>query len=159
MVGLPASGKSTYVDEHYSDAVIVSSDAIIEKIAAEQGLTYSEVFADAMKIADAQFWNDIHEAVAQNKNLIVVDRTNMSVKSRARFVSIAHKNSYGIEAVLFPPPSSKSEEEILYKRLSDRGNKTGKVIPKFVLNSMIRSYVEPSIEEGFSKILKVNNLR
>jgi len=53
LVGVPASGKSTWVENQdwAKDYVIVSTDDFVEKYAADQGKTYNEVFKEFMPIA------------------------------------------------------------------------------------------------------------
>ena len=37
LIGVPATGKSTWVEKHKGDALVISSDDLIEAYAAEQG--------------------------------------------------------------------------------------------------------------------------
>ena len=44
LVGVPASGKSTWVsNQKFEDVIIASSDAYIDTVAAKSGKTYNEV--------------------------------------------------------------------------------------------------------------------
>ncbi len=47
LIGVPASGKSTWLKKNMSpDSVIVSSDDHVERLAAMQGKTYNEAFKE-----------------------------------------------------------------------------------------------------------------
>lgn len=151
MVGLPCSGKSTYISRVFPNAVVVSSDNIIDRIAAEEGKTYSEVWQSNAKRADKEHWQDFLDALKAGKKEIVVDRTNMMIKSRARYM-IAHDSDYDVVAIEFALPSNESEKAQLAKRNSDRAAKTGKVIPTFVIAQMTGSYQAPTLDEGFERI-------
>lgn len=149
LVGMPASGKSTYVRTMNFDAVVVSSDSIIDDYAKSLGKTYDEVFSDYVGIADKEFKRQFDEAVANGKN-IIVDRTNLSVKSRGAILSRIPKDArknYSIEAMVFEIP-----ESIRNIRMDKRKVAEGKSIPKHVLASMQASYVPPSKSEGFDLV-------
>ena len=130
MIGTPCSGKSTYIDNILSDCEIISTDDIIEQIAKENNSTYSEMFE--------KFKN----AVSENKD-IVIDRTNMTVKSRKRFLSNLTKN-YTKYAISFDV-----SKETIMERNDKRFKETGKHIPENVIDSMIKSFQQPTKEEGF----------
>lgn len=149
LVGPPAAGKSTWVEKEFQgECFVVSSDKIIEEIAAEKNQTYDEVFYYA-KAAEAMMWQEFDKAVETKHDPIVVDRTNMSVKSRRRFFERLrnfHKgHGYMLHAVVFPKP----EDEEHQRRLNSR---PGKTIPPAVVESMLASFQMPTIEEGFSTI-------
>jgi predicted kinase len=150
LVGPPGAGKSTWVEKEFQGVcLVVSSDMIIEAVAQDEGKTYDEVFPEFVKVADKMMWEDFDIAVGDNYNPIVVDRTNMSVKSRRRFFERLrnfHKgHGYNIHAVVFPKPEDGEYE----RRLNSR---PGKTIPKNVINSMLQSFQMPTDEEGFSTI-------
>jgi len=150
LVGPPGVGKSTWVEKEFQgECLVVSSDMIIEAVAQDEGKTYNEVFPEFVKAADKMMWEDFDIAVRDNYNPIVVDRTNMSVKSRNRFFERLrnfHKShGYNIHAVVFPKPEDGEYE----RRLNSR---PGKTIPKNVINSMLQSFQMPTEEEGFSTI-------
>jgi predicted kinase len=143
LVGLPASGKSTFLEKVQARNV-ASSDNIIDQIAKERGSTYNEVFADAMSIADAQFWKQI-KAYCEAGEDFDVDRTNMSVKSRKRIIDILKPYGYTIDAIVFEKPDDAEWNRRLNSRI-------GKTIPKHVLNVMEQNFVMPTEAEGFSEI-------
>lgn len=152
LIGLPASGKSTWRAMFKATAenldaplpVEISSDDIIDEIAASKGLTYSQVFMEAIKVSDKLARQNFEEAVAARRD-IILDRTNMTLKGRAKFLASLPK-TYEKHAIVFEVP-----DDVLNERLEKR-NATGKIIPKSVIDAMRASYQPPSEAEGFDKI-------
>ena len=150
LVGVPASGKSTWIEKEFQgECAIVSSDKHLDEIAEQYGQTYDGIWAQYSKVAEKMMWEDFDFYVSGGYSPIVVDRTNMSVKSRRKFferLKNFHRNhGYEIEAVIFNTP----EETEWNRRLNSR---VGKTIPQHVLESMERSYEQPRLTEGFTKV-------
>lgn len=151
MVGVPGSGKSTdvaFIKEHVlPDAVVASSDAIIEREAAKLGVNYTEAFnAVNQDSVQKEFWNDIQEALDGNKSLIV-DRTNLSEQSRKRFMNMV-PDYYMRLAFVY-----RVDDTELKNRLQARESATGKHIPDNVMENMKKTFKEPTKSEGFDVIL------
>jgi predicted kinase len=144
LVGVPGSGKSTWVsDQDWSkDCAYVSTDIHVEAYAKEQGKTYSEVFVEYMPMAIGLMAEEVVEAREAGKD-IIWDQTSTTVKSRARKFNML-PDYYAI-AVVFKTP----EHTELMRRLMSR---PGKEIPDHVIYSMIGSWEEPTLEEGFKEI-------
>ena len=154
LVGPPAAGKSTWVEKEFQgECHVVSTDDIIQVIADNDGKTYNETFAKYIKAAEAIMWQEFDRMVNGDYNPIVVDRTNMSVKSRRKFFERLrnfHKgHGYKIHAVVFPKPEGEEYE----RRLDSR---EGKTIPEQALTSMLNSYEIPLKSEGFSDIIFIS---
>jgi tRNA uridine 5-carbamoylmethylation protein Kti12 len=79
---------------------------------------------------------------------VIVDRTNLTKKSRKAFID-AFKNTHRIIAIILPTPKEEEHE----RRLN---NRPGKNIPAHVLESMRNSYEMPSIEEGPDEVYLYN---
>ena len=148
LVGVPASGKSTWIkqqhldDYQYDDTIgIVSTDLVIETIAELYDMTYDECFRDLISFAEKVMWEDLEIYATQGLS-IYIDRTNLSVKSRKKFIDFLEPYGYRVEAMMFPIP----EKEEWDRRLNMR---KGKTIPFHVLESMVKNYQEPSLDEGF----------
>ena len=146
MVGLPGSGKTTWIKNNMldKDVVICSSDDLIQQYADSQGKTYDEVFPDYVDQAIQLTKNKIQYALQDKKN-ILIDQTNLTPKSRK--TKLPTSSSYKKIAIVIPLPD---KEE--WKR---RLNRPGKNIPQDVLDRMLNSYVSPSKSEGFDEIWQV----
>ena len=144
LIGVPASGKSTWVanQDWASDCVVVSTDEFVESYAREVGSTYSEVFKDYMPTAVNLMAEKVVQAREAGKD-IIWDQTSTTVKSRARKFNMLR--NYEHIAVVFKTPN----REELDVRLSGR---PGKHIPKSVVDSMIENFEMPDEEEGFKEI-------
>jgi len=150
MIGLPGSGKSTWVKENIFDTrvKIFSTDNLIEEAAKRAGLTYNEVFEDNIEEATKTFFSGIRDAVAKGED-ILVDRTNLTRKSRKKILDMI-PDDYTKVAVLV-----KCDNLFLHEhRLM---NRPGKNIPSNVIDNMRRTFEEPSIKEDFSSITLVNS--
>jgi predicted kinase len=156
-IGLPGSGKTTFIGNNesritstYGVDCVISSDAVIEDVANARGLTYSEVFADSVNLAGKYIEAMLGILSLQQKNFIL-DQTNLTPKSRQRKLGLlVHPANYNRIAVVFG-----QKDEVLIDRLNKRANVGGKIIPTEVLNTMRRNYIAPKLEEGFTKIMTV----
>lgn len=149
LIGVPGSGKSTWISNapvDWSTTVVASTDNYVEREAKRLGKTYSEVFNDVMPAAVNHMAKTVIDAV-HNKQDIVWDQTSTTRHTRAKKLRMLPSN-YETIAVVFPTP----DEKELAKRLSSR---PGKIIPDEVMKNMISKWEEPSIDEGFDKIIYV----
>jgi predicted kinase len=147
MVGLPGVGKSTYRKKNITPEVrVLSTDDIIESMCAERGITYDQGFREFIEPATKLFNQQLGEALKNGED-VMVDRTNLSRKSRARLLSLVPK-SYRKYAYYFPTPAGEE-----WRRRLD--NRVGKHIPQAVLDDMSLSFVMPTIEEGFDAVFTV----
>jgi predicted kinase len=153
LIGPPGVGKSTWRAQHLKlnpETYTVSSDDLIEELAAIAGKTYNEMFHIAdKKIVEPTIHTLFRSAIQERKD-IIVDRTNMTLKGRRRFLSNTTKE-YRKVAVVFSLP-----REELDRRLEARESKTGKHIPPHVIDQMMASYIVPTLDE-FDEILVVEN--
>jgi predicted kinase len=148
LVGVPGSGKSTWVSKQSWDmgkTAFVSTDDHVEAYARSVGKTYSEVFDEYMPTAVNLMAKDVVNARAEGKD-IVWDQTSTTVKSRARKFRMLP--DYEAVAVVFPTP----DREELHRRLQ---NRPGKVIPQRVIHQMTEHWEDPSLTEGFKDIIIV----
>jgi predicted kinase len=144
MVGVPGSGKSTWISNQdwAKDCVVVSSDHLIEAEAERQGKTYNDVFKEYINEAISLMLDQVIEARDAGKD-IIWDQTSVNAKSRKKKFSMLP--DYDHIAVVFDVPSL----EELDKRLASR---PGKTIPKEIVSSMINTFEMPTQEEGFKEI-------
>ena len=152
LVGVPGSGKSTWVEnmirsncmEH---CAIISTDYHVEQYARSVGKTYSDVFEEYMPTAVKLMVEDVEAARNYDFN-IIWDQTSTTVASRAKKFRILP--DYRHIAVVFKTPSAGE----LQRRLL---NRPGKHIPDHVLKSMIDGFVFPTKQEGYDQIWTVEN--
>ena len=150
LVGVPASGKSTWFSKNKTSTMApISTDNIIEFMGSLFGFTYDQIFKDSISLAEKIMWKRL-EWNAERSNDVVIDRTNLTAKSRKKFIDYLKPYGYEFEAVVFPLPGTvEFSEEEWFRRLDSR---QGKTIPNAVLASMVNSAQMPSEEEGFTKI-------
>lgn len=152
LVGLPGSGKSTYVNKllhNGNNYVIISSDAIIEKKAKEEGKTYSEMWRKLIKKATKATEVELKAAISFGTN-IIVDQTNLTVDKRKWILDQLSEGYYKV-AVYFTTPMEEIE-----KRLEKREKETGKRIPVNTINDMVKKLEVPQVGEGFDEIILVS---
>lgn len=146
MVGIPGSGKSTWIknQEWAKDCVVVSTDEFVEAYAREQGKTYSEVFQEYMPTAIEMMMDKVAEAEAAGKD-IIWDQTSVNVATRAR--KVRRLPQYHKVAVVFKVP----HPDDLIVRLASR---PGKIIPLEVVADMVDKFNSEPVteEEGFDEI-------
>ena len=149
LVGPPGSGKSTWRDHmRPSDAIVVSTDDVVERWGAERGLNYTQAFRSIdFKVAEREAMTAFATGLAERRD-IVVDRTNMTLKSRARFLAQVPRD-YRKIAVVFDVPADE-----LRARLAQRAAATGKTIPAAVVTDMLAKYEPPTADE-FDEIVRV----
>lgn len=145
LVGVPASGKSTWVSKQpwAKDCVYVSTDQYVEEYAKSIGKTYNEVFTEIMPTAVKNMTRDVINARNQNLD-IIWDQTSTSVNSRRKKFNMLPE--YHAIAVVFKTPPSEEHT----RRLNSR---PGKSIPINIVTQMIKSFEMPTKEEGFQEVL------
>jgi len=146
LIGVPASGKTTWLAENAADGVIVSSDNHIEEMAAERGQTYTEAFSDLVDIAATRMNRDLWHAIKNDQD-IYWDQTNVGRNARAKKIAKIPEH-YEKIAVFFKTPDADEHR----RRLDSR---PGKFIPPHVMRSMIENLAEPTEAEGFTKIIYI----
>jgi predicted kinase len=144
LVGVPGSGKTTWIEKNKHNAVVLSTDNYIERYAMKTGKTYNDMFKELIGVATKQMEKDLAYAVEENRD-IIWDQTNLTAKSRKSKLSKI-PNNYKKIAVFFSVPSD------LRDRLASR---PGKNIPEPVIISMINQLQPPTKEEGFDEVVAV----
>lgn len=143
LIGPPGCGKSSF-SSNFPDHVVISSDNIIESLS---GKDYNEKWKKAdMKEVEKQMMFEFQKAVHEKKN-IIIDRTNMSKKSRRRFVSNA--KGYFKKAVVFNTPRT-----VIIARNIQR-SATGKTISSDVIDRFEKAFTYPLLDE-FHEVISVS---
>jgi len=144
LIGVPGSGKSTFVEAQDHNFVYVSSDYFVEKFAQKMGKSYDEVFKEVAPRA-MRLMNRRVQVARRNKHDVIWDQTNVRAKSRAK--KLAMLPEYRKVAMYFETPPA----DILTERLA---NRPGKKIPDFVMRTMKESLELPTLDEGFDQIMR-----
>lgn len=144
LIGVPAAGKSTWVDAQNwtAECAYISTDKWVDAFAREVGKTYNEVFKEIMPTAVELMTKEVVMAREAGRD-IIWDQTSVSVKSRYRKFSMLP--GYDHIAIVFATPDPIEHAQ----RLASR---PGKAIPKHVLDGMIKSFEMPTEAEGFKEI-------
>lgn len=143
LVGLPASGKSTWASRQ-ADCKIVSSDAIREELYGDESIQ-KEPFK-VFNLMNKRTKN----LLAEGYN-VVYDATNLSIKKRKHLIN-NELSGFDIEkvAVVFATP---------YKECLKRNANRDRKVPEYVIERMYKSFQFPHYDEGFDtiEIIKSDN--
>lgn len=150
LIGIPNAGKSTHINEELKkgEKVILSFDnMIMEKY---PDLNYSDAFKKAMetkgtkednwKEFERRFKEELKISFNEGKE-VIVDKTNLTKKSRNRVLSNAPK-TIKREAIMFL-----TTLPTLLERNAKRAEETGKYIPMGVMENFIKSFTMPDNSE------------
>ncbi len=155
LIGLPASGKSTFVekalkDSQEKDFQIVSTDNIITDYAKRHNISYIQsIWRLQREHVDNILLNGLNDCLCQGKN-VIVDRTNLSFEERYLTMRFVPKN-YIRKAIIF-----NIQQDHLRTRLLKREQLTDKHIPDWVVERMRRSFQFPYGRE-FHEIQQIFN--
>lgn len=146
LIGPTLSGKSTYIRNNYPNVQVISRDEIVMEVfgSRDYNLAFKEVDQKEVDRVLAKILKDTNDL----KTNVIIDMTNMTVKRRMATLRNFDKDFSRI-AVVFPILS----DEEYSKRNIGRNAKENKWIPPFVIKSMIDSYQEPTLDEGYDRII------
>jgi predicted kinase len=152
LVGVPTSGKSTYVDdllknEYWETSTILSTDNYIEQAAIVKGVTYNEMFKDAIGPANSYLNHQLSEAIS-TQNPIIWDQTNLTVKTRKKKLDKV-PIWWRRVAIYFDVSIEEAMRRNQFRQ--------GKVIPDETLKKMFEDYQRPFYEESFDEIINGTN--
>lgn len=133
MVGGPGTGKSRFCKDHLEpkNYEIVSRDLI----------------GTWQKCVDR-----VNDCLRMNRK-VVIDNTNGDVESRARYVNAAKKHNVPVRCFVMTTTFKHAEHNIAFRELVDAKHSR---ISKIVLNSYKKHYKEPTLDEGFTEIVRIN---
>jgi predicted kinase len=139
LVGLPGSGKSTYVER--LGATPLSSDHLRRLLAddATDQSIHREVFATLRYL--------VRRRLALGRAVTWVDATNLTPGERRPYIKLADLYGCAAEAVFFDVPLEECME---------RNRRRERVVPEEAMRKLAARLVPPSIEEGFAKITVIN---
>jgi predicted kinase len=136
LIGLPGSGKSTYV----RNLPVLSSDAIRLLLADDEQdqSIHGRVFATLRYLLTQRL--EIHRPVTY------IDATHLTREERAPYIEIARSHNAKIEAVYFDVPL-----EVCKQRNRGRPRQ----VPEDILEKMSAKLEPPTLEEGFAQIIQM----
>lgn len=157
LIGISGSGKSTYVKDHCIEN-ICATDKFVENLGKERGLNYSDTFEmlqmnNQFGEITKLFYNEIEDNIKNGREFII-DRTNLTVESRAsllrqlRVWGKLHDVNLFIEAVVFNPDLS-----IIMHRLRKREDEEDKKIPDDVIAKQVEVFEVPTNDEDFDMVV------
>jgi len=150
LIGLPGSGKSTWVrtSPEASGSLILSTDDDIEAFASAAGKTYNQVFSERIGTADANMKALLYYTIKNDPDRnIVWDQTNLTIRSRAKKLAMVPYRYRKVAVVFNCPP------EVIQERLSMR---TGKTIPPEVFDGMVACFEHPNLNENWNEIIYID---
>jgi predicted kinase len=136
-VGLPGSGKSTYLERRGFNAI--SSDEIRRLIADDAGdqTIHARVFATIRYL--------IRQRLSVARPVTYVDATHLTRWERKPYIQLARRHDCEIEALFFDVPV-----EVCIARNSVRE----RVVPEEAILKMAKVMEPPAIEEGFDQVIR-----
>ena len=137
-VGLPGSGKSTYLANLGVNAI--SSDEIRRLLIddpANQAI-HRQTFAAVRYL--------VRERLALGRPETYVDATNLTRWERRQYVRLGHLHDAEVEAIFFDVPI-----EVCIQRNASRP----RTVPAEAVREMARKLQPPSVEEGLARIITV----
>jgi len=140
LVGLPGSGKSTYLERLGVGAL--ASDAVRGLLAddeTDQGI-HREVFATLRYL--------LRRRLGLERPVTYMDATHLTPRERRPYVKMGQIFGCPVEAVFFDVPLEVCRE---------RNRRRGRIVPEDVLARMADKLVPPSVEEGFSAVTVVRD--
>ena len=150
LVGMIASGKSTYGREQAKQGtVIVNDDLVIQLVHGDYRL-YDDSLKLLYKAIEIQLAT---LALAAGRNVIVDSaRSNIHLKGRQRWISLTRSMDIPCEAIIFPKESPEVHAE---RRV--RSDSRGLTYEKWlqVANKHAELYQEPTEEEGLTRVIYV----
>lgn len=137
-VGLPGSGKSTYLARLGVNAI--SSDEIRRLIADDPGdqTMNARIFSVIRYL--------VRQRIAAGRPVTYIDATHLTPWERKPYVTIAQHYGCRLEALFFDVDL---ERCVIRNLLRDRN------VPSEAIHEMARKLVPPSKEEGFDEITKI----
>lgn len=166
MIGLPGLGKSyqaNLIRKQYDiiaqDIFVYSTDTEIERRCEFNGWTYNEGFLEFIEPA-TKYMNEKLEIAIRSKQDVIWDQTNLGINKREKIINRMTQSGYTVNGVCVMPPDMLAKHSNALQDARAACNewaerlmhRPGKTIPTEVMVNMIKSFVPPTIEEGFNSI-------
>jgi len=135
MVGLPGSGKSTYIQRAGGGGL--SSDRIRVMLAddATDQSIHERVFQTLRYL--------LRQRLALGRTVTYIDATNLTPQERSPYIGIGKSYGCEVEAMFFDLPLATCME---------RNARRHRVVPEEAMRKMAEKLQAPSLEEGFGRV-------
>ena len=135
LVGLPGSGKSTYLER--TGATALSSDSIRKLLTDDETdqSIHDRVFQTLRYL--------LRHRLALRRPVTYVDATNLTADERQPYIGMGRAYGCEVEAVFFDVPLEVCRE---------RNARRQRVVPEDVLARMAAKLAPPTITEGFDRV-------
>lgn len=138
LVGLPGSGKSTYLKRMGVEGL--SSDTIRKWLSDDETdqTIHDRVFETLRYL--------LRQRLSLGRPLTYIDATNLTVAERAPYLGIGRSYGCQVEALFFDIPLDLCRE---------RNARRHRVVPEEAIGKMAARLVPPTLEEGFDRIERI----
>jgi predicted kinase len=138
LVGLPGSGKSTYLERMGVRGL--ASDMIRGLLADdERDQTIHERVFQTLRYL-------LRQRLAIDRPVTYIDATNLGLEERRPYLQIGQQFGCDVEAVFFDVPLQVCRE---------RNAQRDRIVPEEALQKMAEKLVAPTVDEGFVKVTVV----
>lgn len=138
LVGLPGSGKSTWLAQR--EEVAISSDEVRRLLtgdAANQRVN-SQVFETVRYL--------LQQRLTIGMEVTYIDATNLTAAERKPYIDLAHAHGATAEAVFFDVPLDECKR---------RNAARARVVPEEAMDKLAGRLTPPHLDEGFASILRI----